>query len=97
MQRVAIKKMLAAWERDFPGRTETIFSALRNVEFDHLADPRRFDFKGLDARRVSPLTESSATSEPFDAEWPLRPPAGFMSAQDEAELDDRLDSLAIPA
>src|SRR6187402_2757210 len=36
MQRVAIKKMLTDWERDFPGRTETIFSALRNVEPGHL-------------------------------------------------------------
>jgi tRNA 2-thiocytidine biosynthesis protein TtcA len=47
MQRVAVKKMLATWEREFPGRTETIFSALRNIEPAHLADPRRFDFAGL--------------------------------------------------
>jgi tRNA 2-thiocytidine biosynthesis protein TtcA len=77
MQRVAIKKMLADWERDFPGRTETIFSALRHVELEHLADTRKFDFVGLDARRVPPA------------------PTGFMSASDEAELDDRLESLAI--
>jgi len=53
MQRVAIKKMLADWEREFPGRTETIFSALRHVEPEHLADPRRFDFAGLDGRRLA--------------------------------------------
>jgi hypothetical protein len=88
---------LAGWERDFPGRTETIFSALRNVELDHLADTRKFDFAGLDARRVSSTTESQATSEPFDLELPRLPPGGFMSAQDEVELDDRLDSLAVPA
>jgi tRNA 2-thiocytidine biosynthesis protein TtcA len=57
MQRVAIKRMLADWEREFPGRTETIFSALRNVEPEHLADTRRFDFRGLDARRVPEMTE----------------------------------------
>jgi tRNA 2-thiocytidine biosynthesis protein TtcA len=57
MQRVAIKKMLADWEREFPGRTETIFSSLRNVEPEHLADPRRIDFAGLDARRVPEMTE----------------------------------------
>lgn len=50
MQRVAIKKMLADWEQAFPGRTETIFSALRNVEVQHLADPARFDFAQLNAR-----------------------------------------------
>jgi len=57
MQRVAVKKMLADWEREFPGRTESIFSALRNVEPAHLADTRRFDFVGLDARGVAPMSE----------------------------------------
>ena len=57
MQRVAVKKMLADWEREFPGRTESIFSALRNVEPAHLADTRRFDFVGLDARRIAPMSE----------------------------------------
>lgn len=52
MQRVAIKKMLAAWERTHPGRTASIFSALRHVELGHLADPRRFDFAALDEQRV---------------------------------------------
>jgi tRNA 2-thiocytidine biosynthesis protein TtcA len=52
MQRVAIKQMLAAWERTHPGRTESIFSALRHVELEHLADPRRFDFAALDGQRV---------------------------------------------
>ena len=49
LQRVAVKKMLADWEREHPGRTETIFTALCNVEPEHLADPQRFDFAGLDA------------------------------------------------
>src|ERR1700744_2052956 len=53
MQRVTIKKMLADWERDFPGRTESIFSALRHVEVEHLADPRRFDFAGLEGCRAA--------------------------------------------
>jgi tRNA 2-thiocytidine biosynthesis protein TtcA len=57
MQRVAIKKMLADWEREFPGRTEAIFSSLRNVELEHLADTRKFDFAGLEARRVPVMTE----------------------------------------
>jgi tRNA 2-thiocytidine biosynthesis protein TtcA len=58
MQRRAVKQMLATWEREFPGRTETIFSALKNVEPAHLADPRRFDFAGLEAQRVVPMSEA---------------------------------------
>jgi tRNA 2-thiocytidine biosynthesis protein TtcA len=47
LQRNAIKQMLADWERSHPGRTESIFSALRNVEPAALADARLFDFAGL--------------------------------------------------
>jgi len=57
MQRRAVKKMLAEWELNFPGRTASIFSALRNVETAHLADPRHFDFAGLDLKRVAPMSE----------------------------------------
>ncbi len=57
LQRAAIKRMLADWEREFPGRTETIFSALRHLEPAHLADTRHFDFAGLDARRVTAMSE----------------------------------------
>ena len=46
-QRAPVKQMLADWEREYPGRTESIFSALRNVEAAHLADPRLFDFASL--------------------------------------------------
>jgi tRNA 2-thiocytidine biosynthesis protein TtcA len=47
LQRAQVKKMLAAWEAEHPGRTETLFSALRNVEPSTLADTRLFDFRGL--------------------------------------------------
>jgi len=57
LQRQAVKGMLAAWEREFPGRTESIARALRNVELEHLADPRRFDFAGLDLKRLAPMSE----------------------------------------
>ena len=69
LQRVAVRKMLADWERQFPGRTATIFSALRHVELEHLADARRFDFQGLDERRVPLMTEREevALAERLDA------------------------------
>ncbi len=56
MQRVAVKKMLGAWEREYPGRTATIFSALRRVEPGHLADPHLFDFAALESRRIAPMS-----------------------------------------
>jgi tRNA 2-thiocytidine biosynthesis protein TtcA len=53
LQRLQVKKMLAGWEREFPGRVPNIFAALRNVAPAHLADTRLHDFHGLDARRLS--------------------------------------------
>jgi tRNA 2-thiocytidine biosynthesis protein TtcA len=47
LQRAAVKKMLADWEREHPGRIESLLTALRNVEPAHLADTRLFDFAGL--------------------------------------------------
>jgi len=67
LQRVAVKKMLADWEREFPGRTETIFSAMRNVAASHLADPATFDFAALDALRAAGAAPASDNAvEPWD-------------------------------
>jgi tRNA 2-thiocytidine biosynthesis protein TtcA len=62
LQRLAVKNMLAAWEREFPGRTESIASALRHVEVEHLGDVRRFDFAGLDVKRVALMSEAEEHS-----------------------------------
>lgn len=58
LQRVEIKKMLIEWERDYPGRTETIFKSLKNVSPSQLADGTLFDFEtlALQRERASELT-----------------------------------------
>jgi tRNA 2-thiocytidine biosynthesis protein TtcA len=73
MQRVAVKNMLAAWEREFPGRTESIASALRNVELAHLGDRRHFDFAGLDVRRAAAMSEQDE-DELIDTLGRMAPP-----------------------
>ena len=50
LQRVQVKKMLARWEREYPGRTETIFRSIANVAPSQLADGRLFDFRNLRAQ-----------------------------------------------
>ncbi|MDS4068394.1 MAG: tRNA 2-thiocytidine(32) synthetase TtcA [Candidatus Competibacter sp.] len=50
LQRQAIKAMLRQWEKQFPGRVESIFAAIQNVAPSHLADTALFDFAGLGAR-----------------------------------------------
>jgi tRNA 2-thiocytidine biosynthesis protein TtcA len=54
LQRVAIRRMLADWERDHPGRVDSIFTAVCNVDPSHLADPRAFDFAGLERTLPAP-------------------------------------------
>lgn len=47
MQRQNIKQMLNGWDKQFPGRIETMFSAMQNVVPSHLADYNLFDFKSI--------------------------------------------------
>ncbi len=49
LQRLAVKNMLKDWEQKFPGRIESIFSSIQNVAASQLADPKLFDFAGLEA------------------------------------------------
>ena len=47
LQRQKIREMMADWDSRYPGRTESVFSALQNIVPSHLADNALFDFKGL--------------------------------------------------
>jgi tRNA 2-thiocytidine biosynthesis protein TtcA len=47
LQRQNVKQMLAEWERQYPGRTQTIFTAMQSVSPSHLLDETLFDFKNL--------------------------------------------------
>ncbi len=52
LQRQNIKEMLAEWERQYPGRNQTIFTAMQNVKPSHLMDGAWFDFKNIKAGDV---------------------------------------------
>jgi tRNA 2-thiocytidine biosynthesis protein TtcA len=59
MQRMAVKNMLLKWEQEFPGRVEAIFSSICNVSGSQLADPKLFDFIGLEGRRrIEPMSDA---------------------------------------
>ena len=51
MQRRNIKQMLAQWDKDYPGRVESIFRSITNVSASQLADPKLFPFAQLQASR----------------------------------------------
>jgi len=47
LQRQNIKEMLTAWELQYPGRSQTIFTAMQNARPSHLMDSSLFDFKSI--------------------------------------------------
>jgi tRNA 2-thiocytidine biosynthesis protein TtcA len=49
LQRQNIKRMLQDWHINFPGRIESMFTAMQNVVPSHLCDNDLFDFKAIDA------------------------------------------------
>ena len=40
LQRKKIKAMLQEWNKDFPGRLDSIFGAMKNVSLTHMLDPK---------------------------------------------------------
>jgi tRNA 2-thiocytidine biosynthesis protein TtcA len=49
LQRQAVKEMLQQWDKKFPGRLETMFTALQNIQPSHLADTTLYNFHELRA------------------------------------------------
>ncbi len=47
LQRKQVKAMLNEWDKRYPGRVETLFTALQNVVPSHLMDATKYDFAGL--------------------------------------------------
>ena len=59
LQRRQVKKMMDAWERESPGRLETIARALGDIRPSQLSDPTLFDFLAL-GTRGGPLPDAHA-------------------------------------
>jgi len=48
LQRQAVKDMLRRWDKEHPGRVESIFSSIQNIAPSQLADTALFDFEHLE-------------------------------------------------
>ncbi len=64
LQRKQVSRMLQDWDKQHPGRIESMFTALQNVVPSHLMDGTRHDFKGLKVTGVA----SDDGDKAFDAE-----------------------------
>ncbi|MFO1263922.1 MAG: tRNA 2-thiocytidine(32) synthetase TtcA [Rhodoferax sp.] len=63
LQRKQVGNMLREWDKKFPGRIETMFTALQNVVPSHLMDHSKFDFKNVRATGVADENGDKAFDE----------------------------------
>ena len=67
LQRNAMKDLLKQWEKQHPGRVESLFKSLTHVVPSHLLDANLFDFKGLHLDSEASLgPKDLAIDEGFD-------------------------------
>ena len=62
LQRKAMKQMLSLWDKQFPGRLESIFASIQNIAPSQMADTSLFDFAGL-KRQVNTELPYTPTEE----------------------------------
>src|SRR5512138_2066551 len=60
LQRKQVQKMMAQWERESPGRIETIARALGDIRPSQLSDPKLFDFLALGRRNGAAQVDAHA-------------------------------------
>jgi len=60
LQRKQVKKMLEQWERESPGRVETMARALGDIRPSQLSDPKLFDFLALGRQGNAEMPDAHA-------------------------------------
>lgn len=51
LKRQEVKKMLADWEEQYPGRVESIFNSMKKIAPSHMMDQDLWDFKGIEVEK----------------------------------------------
>ncbi|WP_339878646.1 tRNA 2-thiocytidine(32) synthetase TtcA [Pseudidiomarina gelatinasegens] len=87
LQRKVIKDLLKQWDRQYPGRIESMASALQNVVPSHLADTALFEFKSIQATGE----ENSDGDTAFDHSTPTT----FLNYRDEEDDQSLADESGV--
>ncbi len=89
LQRVQVKKMIREWERQYPGRTENMLTAMGNIVPSHLMDRNLFPFTTLQAAGVpdagGDIAFDDDTSCGPSAQAPVQPTIEFHRAAELSE------------
>ncbi|WP_439257539.1 tRNA 2-thiocytidine(32) synthetase TtcA [Lonepinella sp. BR2271] len=86
LQRQVVKEMLNTWDRQYPGRLETMFSAMQDIVPSHLCDAELFDFKGIKKGAVIEGVEGDLAfdKEEFSA-------VSLNDENEDFELENKID------
>ncbi len=77
LQRVQVKAMIHAWERQYPGRIDNMLTAMGNVVPSHLMDRKLYPFQTIQARGVA----DPAGDKAFDDDDPCATPPAVAPIQ----------------
>jgi tRNA 2-thiocytidine biosynthesis protein TtcA len=91
LQRKAVKAMLEEWHTKYPGRIESMFSAMKNVVPSHLADNSLFDFASLKTQST-PYKNGDIGFDPQDFVEETEPATSlsYLQIQDPIEVKTAL-------
>jgi len=73
LQRVQVKKMIHEWERQYPGRIDSMFSAMGKIVPSHMMDRKLYPFETLQATGMADSQGDRAFDE--DEDEACAPPA----------------------
>ncbi len=62
LQRAQVNQMLRDWDKQFPQRLDSMFTAIQNVAPSQLADTKLFDFEVLESKRAPMLSKELANN-----------------------------------
>ena len=84
LQRQKVREMMADWDQRYPGRTESVMTAIQNVVSSHLGDRNLFDFEGL--QLGDPAALAGGGDIAFDSEAYDTEPCETPSASDAPQV-----------
>lgn len=85
LQRVQVKKMVREWEKQYPGRTDNMFTAMGNITLSHMLDRNLYPFAALQPTGVPDAGGDIAFDEEPCAPAPAAVPIRLHRDDDPAE------------
>lgn len=85
LQRVQVKKMVREWEKQYPGRTDNMFTAMGNITLSHMLDRNLYPFAALQPTGVPDAGGDIAFDDEPCAPAPAAVPIRLHRDDDPAE------------